>query len=388
MVRPDVAEVWFATAEAAEAAGFVAPARVRRLSTLDAHDAEPVTAPRWRALVARRPSRIAWRHERASGRAAAARPRVRRHRLLRLGGAARAGARSRASCPRALDHGAAGRRAGRGSRWPAAPTPACTPAARSRTSDVAAGGLGGAARPVATARPRRRRVTRLAGVLPADVVVRAVQPAPRRLRRAVRGAAPPLRATGSATDPRALDPLRRARHGAWLHGAARRAARCTRRRQRLLGLQRLRRVLQAPRGRDDGAHAARVLVAPRGRRHAGRARVVADAFCHSMVRSLVGAVLRGRPGPASGRLAGAGAGRRGPRRRRSPSCRRTACPWRRSSTRRTTSSPSGRSRPAPSAPSRNPAIARYPGPGSASSTPDVRTFGVDRGTREVAWLVT
>ena len=80
----------------------------------------------------------------------------------------------------------------------------------------------------------------------------------------------------------------------------------------LLGLNDFAAFCRRRRGRDDGAHPAR-LRAGRGPAALLVATVVADAFCHSMVRALVGAVLEVGPRPAAGRLAGAAAGGRGPR---------------------------------------------------------------------------
>ena len=86
------------------------------------------------------------------------------------------------------------------------------------------------------------------------------------------------------------------------------------------------------------------------------ATVVADAFCHSMVRSLVGRGRAGRRGAASGRLAGRGAARCGPRHRRRPSCRRTGCRSRRSATPTTPAWPPAPPKPAPCAPWARPSL--------------------------------
>jgi tRNA pseudouridine38-40 synthase len=141
--------------------------------------------------------------------------------------------------------------------------------------------------------PQESALARLAGLLPPDIVVRGVAPAPagfdarfsavwRRYRYRL-CERPPL-----------LDPLRR-RDTALLRGpldlAAMQAAAA-----RLLGL----RDFAAFCRRRDGATTVRTLLAFGWQRQPDGvvvSTVVADAFCHSMVRALVGAVLpvgRGR----------------------------------------------------------------------------------------------
>ena len=133
--------------------------------------------------------------------------------------------------------------------------------------------------------------TRLAGVLPRDVVVHRAGPAPAgfdarfsALRRRY--------VYRVADDPVRRDPLRR-HHVLWhprpLDVAAMDAAAAPARRA-----PRLRGVLQAARGGDDDPHAGGVrLGTAADGPDAGLvvATVQADAFCHSMVRALVGASL-------------------------------------------------------------------------------------------------
>ncbi|MFL6129327.1 MAG: tRNA pseudouridine(38-40) synthase TruA [Mycobacteriales bacterium] len=130
-------------------------------------------------------------------------------------------------------------------------------------------------------------VRRLAGVLPPDVMVRAVRPAPdgfdarfsalwRRYAYRVThhpAGADPLRRHDTLAWPRPLDEGALAAAAARLLGEHDFAAYCRRRE----GATTIRRLLQLDWAREpDG-----VLVAT----------VRADAFCHSMVRSLVGALL-------------------------------------------------------------------------------------------------
>ncbi len=138
---------------------------------------------------------------------------------------------------------------------------------------------------------------RLAGVLPGDVRVTAVEPAPpdfharfgalwRRYAYRVTDArygAMPLRRTDTLAWPRDLDVARMARASALLVGQHDFAAYC-RRRERATSVRVLERF-------DWSRDAEGVLTAT----------VQADAFCHQMVRSLVGAVLAvgdGRQGEA------------------------------------------------------------------------------------------
>ena len=135
--------------------------------------------------------------------------------------------------------------------------------------------------------PEAAAVARLAGVLPADVVVRRVSVAPAgfdarfsALRRRYR--------YRLLDDPAAADPLRR--HDTVvlrdrLDGQAMDAAA-----RRLVGL----RDFAAFCRRRDGATTVRTLLEyswSRGDDGVLEATVVADAFCHSMVRALVGAVV-------------------------------------------------------------------------------------------------
>jgi tRNA pseudouridine38-40 synthase len=128
---------------------------------------------------------------------------------------------------------------------------------------------------------------RLAGVLPADVRVLAVAPAPAgfdarfsalfrrygyRVADAVYGA-DPVRRTDTVAWPRRVDDAAVAAASAGLLGEHDFVAFCRRRE----GATTVRRLLRLDWARDD----AGVLVAT----------VEADAFCHSMVRSLVGALL-------------------------------------------------------------------------------------------------
>jgi tRNA pseudouridine38-40 synthase len=135
--------------------------------------------------------------------------------------------------------------------------------------------------------PEVAAVVRLAGVLPPDVVVRSVRPAPEGFD--ARFSAVRRRYLYRLCDhPASLDPLRRtdtvvvkdALDATAMHEAA----------QRLLGL----RDFAAFCKRREGATTVRTLLDYGWTRAADgvlEATVVADAFCHSMVRSLVGAVL-------------------------------------------------------------------------------------------------
>ncbi len=134
--------------------------------------------------------------------------------------------------------------------------------------------------------PQSAALPRLAGVLPRDLVVRSMVIAP-----------PGFEARFSAIqrryhyrlldNPSALDPLRR-----WdtvLHRGVLDADAMDLAAQSLVGL----RDFAAFCRRRPGATTIRTLLDYRWRRVEGvlEATVVADAFCHSMVRSLVGAVI-------------------------------------------------------------------------------------------------
>ena len=145
--------------------------------------------------------------------------------------------------------------------------------------------------------PAAAAVTRLRGVLPADIVVRRVQPAPPGFD--ARFSATHRRYSYRLTDrPWALDPLRRREvvtHPRQLDVAALDAAA-----RSLEGL----RDFAALCKRREGASTVRTLLRYSWERDADGilvATVIADAFCHSMVRSLVGAVVpvgEGRREPA------------------------------------------------------------------------------------------
>ena len=90
------------------------------------------------------------------------------------------------------------------------------------------------------------------------------------------------------------------------------------------------------------------------------AEVVADAFCHNMVRALVGALLAAGDGRRPAGMARPGARRPGSVTRRCTWPRRTRCAWRRSAIRPTTSCRTGR-RPPAAAARPGPAAARLPG---------------------------
>ncbi|GAB96091.1 tRNA pseudouridine synthase A [Kineosphaera limosa NBRC 100340] len=137
-----------------------------------------------------------------------------------------------------------------------------------------------------TRSPQQAAPIRLAGVLPDDIVVRSVRPAP-----------PGFDARFSATSrhyryllcdsPHRLDPLRRREvvaHRRGLNVEAMDAAA-----GRLLGL----RDFAAFCKRREGAGTVRTLLGYSWRRTGDliEGLVDADAFCHSMVRSLVGAVI-------------------------------------------------------------------------------------------------
>ncbi|HEY6795998.1 MAG TPA: tRNA pseudouridine(38-40) synthase TruA [Kineosporiaceae bacterium] len=135
--------------------------------------------------------------------------------------------------------------------------------------------------------PEVALVRRLAGVLPDDVRVRAAGPAP-----------PGFDARFSALhrryayricdDPAGVPPLRR--HDVLRHGRPLDAARMDAAARALTGLHDFAAFCR----RRQGATTVRTLLEYSWDRDAADlvvARVVADAFCHSMVRALVGAVL-------------------------------------------------------------------------------------------------
>ena len=167
-------------------------------------------------------------------------------------------------------------------------------------------------RPGGPRRPARRRPRRRRAAAPPAAPGAARRPgrprrSPRRpdgLRRPVRRHLAPLRlpAERPATP---LDPLLRGWSVARCAGA--RPRRDERRRARAARAARLRRLLQPPRGRDHDPDPAGAAAAPGA--DGPLAGVVeftvrADAFCHSMVRSLVGALVDVGVGPARPRLAG------------------------------------------------------------------------------------
>ncbi len=135
--------------------------------------------------------------------------------------------------------------------------------------------------------PEAAAVTRLAGVLPPDVVVRRAAPAPDGFD--ARFSATSRRYAYRVADPASLhDPLRRldtVTHRRPLDVAAMDEAS-----RALLGL----RDFAAFCKRREGATTVRTLLAYAWARDADGVlvgTVVADAFCHSMVRALVGAVV-------------------------------------------------------------------------------------------------
>jgi hypothetical protein len=234
-------------------------------------------------------------------------PRVRRHRLRRLGRATRAAARSRECCSRG---------------WP----PCCAPTRRPRprrrrphrrrrARDGAgvppgrpAGGLARPARSLVAAaaqrrscaaegRPARRRPGARAAPAPEGFDARFAAVHRRYAYRLCDDPAgvPPLRRRDVVAWPR---PARPGRHGRGGRGARRPA----RLRARSAGAARAPRRSAPCSGSGWSRDADGFVVA----------RVVADAFCHSMVRALVGRVTAVGDGRRPGRLAGAGARRRRP----------------------------------------------------------------------------
>ncbi len=184
--------------------------------------------------------------------------------------------------------------------------------------------------------PGAALVSRLAGVLPVDVVVRPGAEAAegfdarfaaleRRYLYRIVGPRRPTRPAATARHRVVAPSARPRRHGRGGPPAP--------------GPARLRGLLQAPRRSDDHPHPARVLVAAPRRRGARR---------HGAGRRLLpldGALPRrrrraGGGGPARRRLAGDAAAAGGAGRPRSTSCRRTGSASRRCSTRPTTRSPS------------------------------------------------
>ena len=136
--------------------------------------------------------------------------------------------------------------------------------------------------------PEQAAITRLAGILPPDVVVHRVCRAPHGFD--ARFSATSRRYRYRIADAQAVhDPLRR-RDTVWLRDtldvAAMDAAAC-----QLLGLGDFAAFCK----RREGATTVRTLLAFTWTRHRDtgvvEATVVADAFCHSMVRALVGAVV-------------------------------------------------------------------------------------------------
>ena len=135
--------------------------------------------------------------------------------------------------------------------------------------------------------PQDAALTRLRGILPPDVAVHRVSAAPdgfdarfSALRRRY--------LYRLADDPAAADPLRR--RDTVVHRRALDVAAMDEAARRLLGLNDFAAFCK----RREGATTVRTLVAYSWQRAADgvlEATVVADAFCHSMVRSLVGAVV-------------------------------------------------------------------------------------------------
>ena len=169
-------------------------------------------------------------------------------------------------------------------------------------ADVDVAGVGGAARPVGPDRRSRRPSPGCAGILPRDVVVRRAAVAP-----------PGFDARFSATSRRYLyriaddldahDPLRRRTPSgstAPLDVHAMHAAGAT-----LLGLKDFAAFCKRRAGATTVRTLARLLVGPDAD-GVVEGTVVADAFCHSMVRSLVGAVASRGRGQARRRLARCG----------------------------------------------------------------------------------
>jgi tRNA pseudouridine38-40 synthase len=138
-----------------------------------------------------------------------------------------------------------------------------------------------------TRSPAAALVTRLGGILPADVVVSTASVAPEGFD--ARFAATSRRYSYRIADEAAArDPMRR-RDTVWLRAALDEVA-MTRAGARLVGLHDFAAFCK----RREGASTTRTLLELSWTRLPDgvlEARVVADAFCHSMVRSLVGAVI-------------------------------------------------------------------------------------------------
>lgn len=135
--------------------------------------------------------------------------------------------------------------------------------------------------------PHEAALTRLAGVLPADIVVRAVTPVPDAFD--ARFSALRRRYTYRICDrAAALDPLRR--RDTALHRAPLDAVAMDTAARSLTGLHDFAAFCR----KREGATTVRTLLGyswERGRDGILTGTVVADAFCHSMVRALVGAVV-------------------------------------------------------------------------------------------------
>ncbi len=148
--------------------------------------------------------------------------------------------------------------------------------------------LAWAALPARSARPPgEAAVTRLQGLLPADVVVRRVRPAPAGFD--ARFSATRRRYRYRICDAPALaDPLRR--HETVTHRRPLDVDAMDAAARRLVGLHDFAAFCR----RREGATTIRTLLDhgwERGADGTVEGRVVADAFCHSMVRALVGAVV-------------------------------------------------------------------------------------------------
>ena len=169
------------------------------------------------------------------------------------------------------------------------------------------------ARPCSPPAPAQHRragaalLRRLNGVLPPDVRVRAVAEAPAGFDARFSARLAALRLPDRGRRPAAVDPLiRQPRAGL---AAAARPRRDERGRGGAARRARLRGVLQAARGRHDDPDAARPASGRATPTGLAVATVRADAFCHNMVRALVGclvAVGEGRRPAGLGRRGAAG----------------------------------------------------------------------------------